>query len=84
MPSLRAGAALGEALGRGGDWYGRPVNLAARITGFARPDSVVVDDQLKAALEDDPRFEFSFAGKHHFKGIRGEIPVHRARRRQPD
>jgi adenylate cyclase len=80
LPSLRAGAALGEALGRGGDWYGRPVNLAARITGFARPDSVVVDDQLKAALDDDPRFEFSFAGRHHFKGIRGQIPVHRARR----
>jgi adenylate cyclase len=83
IPSLRAGAALGEALGRGGDWYGRPVNLAARITGFARPNSVVVDDQLKAALAGDPRFEFSFAGKRHFKGIRGEIPVHRARRREP-
>jgi adenylate cyclase len=83
LPSLRAGAALGEALGRGGDWYGRPVNLAARITGFARPDSVVVDDRLKSALADDPRFEFSFAGKHRFKGIKGEIPVHRGRRRQP-
>jgi adenylate cyclase len=82
LPSLRAGAALGEALGRGGDWYGRPVNLAARITAFARPDSVVVDDQLKSALADDSRFEFSFAGKRHFKGIRGEIPVHRGRRRQ--
>jgi adenylate cyclase len=83
MPSLRAGAALGEGLARGGDWYGRPVNLAARITSFARPDTVVVDDQLKSALEDDPRFEFSFVGKHHFKGMKGEIPVHRARRRQP-
>jgi adenylate cyclase len=75
--------ALGQALARGGDWYGRPVNLAARITGFARPDSVVVDDRLKSALADDPRFEFSFAGKRHFKGIKGEIPVHRGRRRQP-
>ncbi len=80
LPSLRAGAAFGEALGRGGDWYGRPVNLAARITGFARPDSVVVDERLKTALEGDPVFEFSFAGRHHFKGIRGEIPVHRVRR----
>ena len=82
LPSLRAGAALGEALGRGGDWYGRPVNLAARITAFARPDSVIVDNQLKSALADDPRFEFSFAGKHRFKGIKGEIPVHRCCRRQ--
>ena len=81
IPSLRAGIASGQALGRGGDWYGRPVNLASRITGFARPDSVVGSDELKSALEDDDRFEFSFAGRHHFKGIKGEIPVHRVRRR---
>lgn len=84
MPSLRAGAAAGLALGRGGDWYGRPVNLAARITGFARPDSVVVSDELKRALKGDDRFDFSFAGKHHFKGIRGDVAVHRLRRRGED
>ena len=33
FPLLRAGVARGEALPRGGDWYGRPVNLASRITG---------------------------------------------------
>src|SRR5262249_55025095 len=37
IPPLRAGLARGQVLGRGGDWYGRPVNLAARITSFARP-----------------------------------------------
>jgi class 3 adenylate cyclase len=26
------------------------------------------------------RFRFSFAGKHRFKGISGETPVHRVRR----
>jgi adenylate cyclase len=82
VPALRAGVALGEALARGGDWYGRPVNLAARITGFARPDTVVVDEQLTQSLEGDDRFDFSFAGKHHFKGIKGEIPVFRARPRE--
>src|SRR5262249_30627289 len=80
MPSLRVGVASGQALGRGGDWYGRPVNLASRITGFARPDTVVGSDELKQALEGDDRFKFSFAGKHRFKGIRGELPVHRIRR----
>jgi adenylate cyclase len=81
IPSLRAGAAHGQALGRGGDWYGRPVNLAARITSFARPDSVVVAQGLKDALEgSDREFSFSFAGKHRFKGIREEMAVHRVRR----
>lgn len=82
MPPLKAGIATGPALGRGGDWYGRPVNLAARITSFARPDSVVVDQAVKDALRsaNGDRFSFSFAGKHRFKGISEETAVHRVRR----
>jgi adenylate cyclase len=82
LPSLKAGIARGKALGRGGDWYGRPVNLAARITGFARPDSVVVDQAVKESIRsaDGDGYSFSFAGAHRFKGIRGETPVHRVRR----
>ncbi len=82
IPPLRAGAARGQALGRGGDWYGRPVNLAARITGFARPDSVVVDQSVKDSIaqSNGRPFDFSFAGKRSFKGIEGEVPVHRVRR----
>jgi adenylate cyclase len=85
IPPLRAGAARGQALGRGGDWYGRPVNLAARITTFARPDSVVVDEGVKESLDsaNGDRFRFSFAGRHRFKGISEEIPVHRVRRADP-
>jgi adenylate cyclase len=86
IPPLRAGAARGQALGRGGDWYGRPVNLAARITGFARPDSVVVDQSVKDSIaqSNGRPFDFSFAGKRSFKGIEGEVPVHRVRRANGD
>ncbi|HEY6638824.1 MAG TPA: adenylate cyclase regulatory domain-containing protein [Solirubrobacterales bacterium] len=82
IPPLRAGVARGRALGRGGDWYGRPVNLAARLTNFARPDSVVADQAVKDSIaEANGRpFDFSFAGKRRFKGIQGEVPVHRVRR----
>jgi adenylate cyclase len=82
IPPLRAGVARGQALGRGGDWYGRPVNLAARITNFARPESVVVDQAVKDSIEDSNAtpFDFSFAGKRKFRGIEGEVPVHRVRR----
>src|ERR1700682_2180031 len=38
---LRAGAALGLALPRAGDWFGRPVNLASRITSVAGPSRLV-------------------------------------------
>jgi adenylate cyclase len=86
LPPLRAGVARGEALGRGGDWYGRPVNLAARITNFARPDSVVADQATKDSIAqtNGRRFDFSFAGKHRFKGIEGEVPIHRVRRAEGD
>jgi adenylate cyclase len=82
IPPLRAGVARGLALGRGGDYYGRPVNLAARITNFARPDSVVVDQAVKDSIAqtNGRLFDFSFAGRRHFKGIQGEVPVHRVRR----
>jgi adenylate cyclase len=82
LPPLRAGVARGQALGRGGDWYGRPVNLAARITNFARPQSVVVSQDVKETLEmeDGERFRISFAGKRRFKGISEETAVHRVRR----
>ena len=85
MPPLRAGVAMGQALGRGGDWYGRPVNLAARITAFARPDSVLVDQLVKEAVREagEEGFDFSFAGKHRFKGIGDEVAVHRLRRAEP-
>jgi adenylate cyclase len=85
LPSLRAGVARGEALGRAGDWYGRPVNLASRLTGFAREDTVVVDEALRETLDGGDKeapFVFSFAGKRHFKGIKGEIAVFRARRNE--
>jgi adenylate cyclase len=86
IPPLRAGVARGEALGRGGDWYGRPVNLAARITNFARPDSVVADQATKDAIsETNGRpYDFSFAGKRSFRGIDGDVPVHRVRRGEGD
>ncbi len=80
IPSLKAGVATGPALGRGGDWYGRPVNLAARITSFARPDSVLVAEAVREALQSaNGRFSFSFAGRRRFKGIREETAVHRVR-----
>jgi adenylate cyclase len=86
IPPLRAGVARGQALGRGGDYYGRPVNLAARITNFARPESVVVDQSVKDAIaqSNGQPFDFSFAGKRHFKGIEGEVPVHRVRRTESE
>ena len=47
FPQLRAGAALGAALPRAGDWFGRPVNLASRITAIARPGSLLAEREVR-------------------------------------
>ena len=80
FPSLRAGLALGQAVPRGGDWYGRPVNLASRITAIARPGSVLASQEVHDALED--AYDWSFAGSRRLKGIDGSVRLYRCRRRR--
>ena len=75
---LRGGIAAGEALQRAGDWYGRPVNLASRLTSFARRGSVVATDEVRAAAQ--AHYRWSFAGNRRFKGVAGEVAVYRVRR----
>jgi adenylate cyclase len=78
MPSVRAGIASGPTLLRAGDYYGHSVNLASRVTGVARSDSVLCTQEVRDAAAD--AFEWSFAGKHRLKGVGEAIPLHRARR----
>jgi len=78
FPLLRAGVASGEALARAGDWYGRPVNLASRITAIARPASVLCAEPVRDALADD--YDWSFAGERRLKGIDDRVKLFRCRR----
>ena len=78
FPQLRAGAALGKALPRAGDWFGRPVNLASRITSVARPGSLLAERELRESV--DEAYRWSFAGERRLRGIRGAVPLFRARR----
>jgi adenylate cyclase len=78
FPSLRAGVARGPALVQSGDYYGRSVNLASRITGVAKPGSVLVDKAAKQAAPD--AFEYSFAGERRLKGVKRPVRLWRARR----
>jgi adenylate cyclase len=82
FPFLRAGLAYGSTVSQAGDYYGRSVNLASRITGVARPGSVLVDAATKEAV--DGAFAYSFAGERHLKGIDSGVKLFRARRRRDD
>jgi adenylate cyclase len=79
-PLLRGGVACGDGLPRAGDWYGRPVNLAARLTGFAKRGSVVASKEVREACPD--AYDWSDAGRRRFKGVKGSVEVFRVRRLQ--
>ena len=82
FPSLRAGIDLGPALNRWGDWYGHPVNLASRVTGVARPGSVLATRTVRDAV-DGEHVAWSRARARRLKGISEPVALYRARRPIP-
>jgi adenylate cyclase len=80
-PLLRAGVATGQVLPRAGDFYGSPVNLASRLTAFARRGSLVATEAVKEAAAGD--YRWSYAGRHRFKGVHDEVAVYRVRSATP-
>jgi len=82
FPLIRAGVACGPVITRGGDFYGSPVNVASRVTGIARPGSMLVTDEVREQVEDS--YRFSRAGRKHLKGIHGTVELYRCRRLEED
>lgn len=78
FPQLRAGVTLGPALHRAGDWFGRSVNLASRVTQVARPGSLLTEGEVRAAVGDS--FRWSYAGERRLRGVREPVALYRARR----
>lgn len=83
FPQLRVGIASGPAVSRAGDWFGRPVNLASRITTVARAGSVVADQATRKAIGDDGHVTWSFVGERKLKGLPAPVKLHRARPADP-
>jgi adenylate cyclase len=77
FPWLRAGIASGPTLPQSGDYYGRAVNLASRLTGVARPGSVVLDEATKDVAGDG--FDYSYVGERRLKGLDYRVKIFRAR-----
>jgi adenylate cyclase len=78
FPRIRAGVATGDAVPRAGDWFGPPVNRAARVCSAARPESVLADDTTRERAGDDG-LDWSSIGRIHLKGM-GRVRLHRVRR----
>jgi len=80
FPPLRVGFAFGRAVGRAGDWFGSPVNVASRVTSVAPAGTVRVTESAREAIGDTPGVEWSLAEARHLRGIDGAVLLFDARR----
>jgi adenylate cyclase len=74
-----AGIAAGPVVMQDGDYFGRTVNLAARIAGAARPGQTLVTAEV-AELSASTGVEFTDVGKVNLKGFSGAVRVLAAER----
>ncbi|MDP9135589.1 MAG: adenylate/guanylate cyclase domain-containing protein [Actinomycetota bacterium] len=78
FPPLRAGVSYGPAVNRWGDWFGSTVNVASRLTGRARPNAVLVTEEVKDRAGEDA-FAWSAAGEKKLKGLNKPVKTYRPR-----
>jgi adenylate cyclase len=75
----RMGINAGAVIVQEGDYFGRTVNVAARIADYARPHEVLVSEEAKrSAAETD--VEFELVGDVPLKGVSRAVRLHRATR----
>jgi adenylate cyclase len=72
---VRVGMARGDVVVRGGDYFGQPVNLAARLLSLAKPGTILADHRLAAAL-DASRWQRHPQEPQTVKGINTPVRPH--------
>ena len=77
--SARIGISAGAVIVQEGDFFGRTVNIAARIADYAGPDEVVVSEEAKESA-DLAEVEFDLIGDVHLRGVSRPIRLHRVTR----
>jgi adenylate cyclase len=80
LPPARVGIDAGPVVFQEGDYFGRTVNIAARIAEYARPGEVVVSQEVVAASEGTP-VTFTEIGPVELKGVSATLHLHTARGR---
>jgi adenylate cyclase len=80
LPRLRAGVAVGSAASRAGDWFGSPVNIASRVTGVAKPGTVLAAESAREAIGAAYDLVWFPVGAHHLKGVPEQVELYRVAR----
>jgi adenylate cyclase len=80
----RVGVNAGPVVFREGDYFGRTVNVAARIADYARPGEVLVSAAVVAVAEDADRVAYEPIGDIPLRGVPEPVELLRALRREAD
>jgi adenylate cyclase len=79
LPPAHVGIHAGPVVFQDGDYFGRTVNLAARIGDYARPGEVLVSQEVVDAADGGP-VTFTEVGPVELKGVPGTLRLHIAHR----
>jgi adenylate cyclase len=79
LPPARIGLDAGRVIHQDGDYYGRTVNVAARVADRAGPGEVLVTPDIVVAVGDD--VSFTEVGPVMLKGLDEPLVLHRAARK---
>ncbi len=79
LPPARFGVHAGPLVFRDGDYFGRTVNVAARITDYARPQEVLVSQAALDSMDDVTDLTFDAIGPVALRGVFEPVVLHSAR-----
>ena len=75
LPPAHVGIHAGPVVFQEGDYFGRTVNIAARIAEYARPGEVLVTQEVVDAADDGTSVKFTEIGPVELKGVPGTRPT---------
>jgi adenylate cyclase len=76
LPPVRVGVHTGPAVQRQGEWYGRTVNVAARLCSAAAGGEVLVSEQACGAAGRLPKVSFGERRLHWLRNVTQPIAAH--------
>ena len=79
----RIGINAGAVIVQEGDYFGRTVNVAARIADYAQPREVLVSEEARASA-DAGDVDFELVGDVALRGVSRAVRIHRAARAPAD
>jgi adenylate cyclase len=78
LPLARVGLHSGPVVFQNGDYFGRTVNIAARISDYARPGQVLVSEAVVTTVDGLQPVSFEPVGPVSLKGLTGPISLYAA------